>query len=215
MAAVKGLMKGMLIAMTVLAPAISSAQSMVVPPTSAPSPLDRWHDLIAEASHRFGIPEAWIRAVIRAESGGQTMLDGRPITSRAGAMGPMQIMPETWAELGGRYGLGDDPYDPHDNILAGTAYLRELYVRYGYPNLFAAYNAGPARLDAHLFNGQPLPGETLTYLATLGQPIFEPVKSSLIPSGTGLFFSLRGVGSTASNPPTTLSPGALFVSSPP
>ncbi|HET6606197.1 MAG TPA: lytic transglycosylase domain-containing protein [Rhodopila sp.] len=189
----------------------SHAQSAVAQPMAAPSPLDRWHDLIAEASHRFGIPEAWIRAVMRAESGGQTVLDGRPITSRAGAMGLMQIMPDTWAELRTRYGLGNDPYDPHDNIFSGTAYLRELYVRYGYPNMFAAYNAGPARFDAHLFNGQPLPDETLAYLATLGQPTFEPVKSPQTQSGAHLFFSLHGIANTASNPPAMSSSGGLFM----
>ena len=47
-------------------------------------------------------------------------------------------MPATWAELRERYYLGNDPYDPHDNILAGTAYLRELLDRYGSPGVFAA-----------------------------------------------------------------------------
>jgi len=65
--------------------------------------------------------------------------------SRKGAMGLMQIMPGTWADLRARYGLGADPYDSHDNILAGTAYIRELYDRYGAPGFLAAYNAG---LDA-------------------------------------------------------------------
>jgi soluble lytic murein transglycosylase-like protein len=50
-------------------------------------------------------------------------------------------MPETWAELRLRYGLGADPYDPHDNITAGTAYLRELHDRYGERGVLAAYNA--------------------------------------------------------------------------
>jgi soluble lytic murein transglycosylase-like protein len=44
--------------------------------------------------------------------------------SERGAMGLMQIMPKTWTELRARHGLGADPYDPHDNILAGTAYIR-------------------------------------------------------------------------------------------
>ena len=161
--------------------------SMVVPaaaqvPASASSS-DRWQPFITEASRRFGAPEAWIRAVMRAESGGQAMLDGRPITSRAGAMGLMQLMPETWAELRDRYALGSNPYDPHDNILAGAAYLRELYERHGYPNLFAAYNAGPARLDDYLFNGRPLPDETRAYLAALGQPGFEPSRIFVFPTG--------------------------------
>ncbi len=211
MGAVTWLARGALVAVMTFAPAISAAQSAAAPGVTIPSPLDRWQPLIAEASQRFGIPEAWIRAVMHAESGGQTMLDGQPITSPAGAMGLMQVMPETYDELRGEYGLGGDPYDPHDNILAGTAYLRELYVRYGYPNLFAAYNAGPARFDAHLFDGVPLPDETLAYLAALGQPVFDPPRPSFVPSVTGLFFSLNTLAKPPSNPSPTPSSGGLFV----
>src|SRR5258708_5379692 len=61
----------------------------------APAQLvDRWSSLIREASHRFGVAEEWIRAVIRMESGGRTRLDdNRKITSAKGAMGIMQLMP--------------------------------------------------------------------------------------------------------------------------
>jgi len=211
MAPLTRLMRGALVVLMVSAPVASRAESTAARETVTPSPLDRWQSFIAEASHRFGIPPAWIRAVMRAESGGRTTLDGRPITSPAGAIGLMQIMPGTWAELHARYGLGADPYDPHDNILAGTAYLRELYQRYGYPDLFAAYNAGPGRFDAHLFHGQPLPDETRAYLAALGQPAFASPKAPAVPSGTGLFFPLRTVAGTASNPSITSSPGGLFV----
>jgi hypothetical protein len=82
-------------------------------------------------------------------------------------MGLMQIMPETWANLRIRYGLGSDPLDAHDNILAGAAYLRELHDRYGEPGFLAAYNAGPARYEQHLETGQPLPFETQNYVAAL------------------------------------------------
>jgi soluble lytic murein transglycosylase-like protein len=58
--------------------------------------LDRWQPFITEASLRFNVPERWIRAVMQAESGGQTMLNGHPITSNAGAMGLMQVMPGTY-----------------------------------------------------------------------------------------------------------------------
>ena len=117
---------------------------------------------IAEASHRFGIPAPWIRAVIQVESQG----DVAALSSK-GAMGLMQIMPETWASLRSRYGLGADPFDPRDNILAGAAYLRELQDRYGSPGFLAAYNAGPARYEAYLAAGEPLPSETRAYLDIL------------------------------------------------
>ena len=82
-------------------------------------------------------------------------------------MGLMQVMPQTYAALRARYGLGADPYAPRDNILAGAAYLRELLDRYGVPWFLAAYNAGPARLDAFLHTGRALPAETERYLAAL------------------------------------------------
>lgn len=129
--------------------------------------IDQWQNYIAEAARDFAIPEPWIRAVMGQESGGRTTLNGRPITSPAGAMGLMQVMPGTYSNLRRRYALGHDSYDPHDNILAGTAYLREMYERYGYPYLFAAYNAGPRRFDAFFLGGKPLPSETLDYVQSI------------------------------------------------
>lgn len=139
---------------------------------AAADPLSRWEPHIAEASARFAVPADWIRRVIAAESGGRVTLAGRPIVSRAGAMGLMQLMPRTWAEMRGRYGLGADPHDPRDNILAGTAYLRLMYLRFGYPGVFAAYNAGPQRYARHLAGGARLPAETVAYVASVagGRP---------------------------------------------
>jgi soluble lytic murein transglycosylase-like protein len=68
----------------------------------------------------------------------------RRAISPKGAIGLMQPMPGNWANLQVRYGLGRDPFDPHDNILAGDAFLREMFDRYGSPGFPAAYNAGPA-----------------------------------------------------------------------
>lgn len=127
----------------------------------------RWSNEIAQASGRFHLPEEWIRQVIEAESAGSTVLAGQPITSRAGAMGLMQLMPGTWGDMRRTYGLGNDPYDPRDNILAGTAYLRAMYDRFGYPGLFAAYNAGPRSYARHLATGAPLPAATSAYLAKI------------------------------------------------
>lgn len=118
---------------------------------------------IANASHRFGIPDVWIRAVMRRESGGDPMA-----VSPKGAIGLMQIMPDTWAELRARYRFGLDPFDERDNILAGTAYLREMHDRYGtVAGMLAGYNAGPGRVDALLQTGRPLPRETRAYIAAI------------------------------------------------
>jgi hypothetical protein len=126
-------------------------------------PRDPYAAHIAEASRRFGVPLAWIRAVMRAESAG----DVGAISSK-GAMGLMQLMPDTWAELRARYRLGRNPYDPRDNILAGTAYLREMFDRYGNVGaMFAAYNAGPGRYDEYLWTGRPLPAETRAYVSAI------------------------------------------------
>ena len=134
-------------------------------------PQDPWGPYIREASKRFDVPDVWIRSVMRVESGGNEYQNGNLITSGAGAMGLMQVMPETYTELQARYSLGDDPFDPHDNILAGAAYLREMYDIYGSPGFLAAYNAGPHRLDDYLSNNRPLPDETRRYVAMIGPNI--------------------------------------------
>lgn len=126
-----------------------------------PSQTDPYAAHIADASRRFGVPVAWIRAVMRTESAGD-----QHAVSGAGARGLMQIMPDTWEELRTRLSLGRDPFDPRDNILAGTAYLREMHDRFGSPGFLAAYNAGPARYEGYLA-GRPLPTETRAYVATL------------------------------------------------
>lgn len=117
---------------------------------------------VTDASQRFRIPERWILAVIEVESAGRARA-----VSGAGAMGLMQIMPATWAELRIRYRLGSDPFDPRDNIIGGTAYLREMYDRFGSPGFVAAYNAGPERYRQHVEDGRPLPRETRNYIAKL------------------------------------------------
>jgi cell division septation protein DedD len=131
-------------------------------------PEDPWGPYITEASGRFDIPDQWIRSLMRVESGGKEYLNGDLITSGAGAMGLMQVMPGTYDGLRDRYNLGDDPFDPHDNIMAGVAYMREMYELYGSPGFLAAYNAGPARLDDYLANVRPLPDETRRYVAMIG-----------------------------------------------
>jgi cell division septation protein DedD len=131
-------------------------------------PEDPWGPYIREASVHYDIPEIWIRSLMRVESGGKEYQNGDLITSGAGAMGLMQVMPQTYDELRDRYNLGDDPFDPHDNIMAGVAYMREMYELYGSPGFLAAYNAGPSRLDDYLANVRPLPDETRRYVAMIG-----------------------------------------------
>jgi hypothetical protein len=143
-------------------PAIALAQN---PKVVAPSARNYYESHIAEAARRFRLPSAWIRAVLCAESAGN-----QRATSHKGAMGLMQIMPETWSDLRSRYRLGGDPYDPRDNIVAGSAYIRELLDRYGSPGWIAAYNAGPGRYQASL-RGRPLPRETRAYVAMVASAI--------------------------------------------
>lgn len=201
-------------ALTRIAATLATASLALVMPMSAPasdppqapqssfrasSAVERWRPYIAEASQRFGIPQAWIAAVMQAESAGQTHRNGRPITSHAGAMGLMQVMPGTWAALRRAHGLGPDPHDPRDNILAGTAYLRAMHDRFGYPGLFAAYNAGPGRYAEHLRTGRPLPTETRGYIAQLARTPATPSMPPVMLSGTQLFFALGGAESASSN----------------
>ena len=103
---------------------------------------------------------------MRQESGGRVSA-----TSRVGASGLMQVMPSTYAGLRARHRLGNDPYHPYDNIMAGTAYIREMYELYGSPAFLAAYNAGPRRLEEYLYSGRGLPEETRHYVSRIGPAI--------------------------------------------
>ncbi|TIO74960.1 lytic transglycosylase domain-containing protein [Mesorhizobium sp.] len=207
----------LLFGMIAIAPCACSASTGAEPVAISQRPqLRNWQQFVAEASRRFRVPQAWIYAVMDAESGGNTMRDGHPITSSAGAVGLMQVMPGTYTEMRVEHGLGPDPHDPRDNILAGTAYLRAMYERFGFPGLFAAYNAGPERYDHHLQRGKPLPKETVDYLKQLkaagvsgddmkqfkGKSVAPKAQDA--PSGRSLFFLQDGVRAGARN-------GDLFV----
>ncbi len=162
------------------------------------TPDDPWGPYIREAAARFQVPERWIRAVMRQESGGrQSDADGNPITSSAGAMGLMQVMPRTYDILRQRYGLRDDPYEPHDNILAGAAYIREMFDLYGAPGFLAAYNAGPDRLAAYLAGSESLPDETVNYVASIAPRLGTEVAMSgplAVYAGGGASGSAQGFG---------------------
>ncbi len=142
-----------------------------VPRVAAPDPASRspWAPFVAEAAARFALPEAWLMAILAAESGGNPAA-----VSPVGAMGLMQLMPATWRALSRAHGLGDDPFAPRANILAGAAYLRSLHDRYGSPGFLAAYNAGPGRYEAYLRSGRPLPAETMRYVARLASRLAVP-----------------------------------------
>jgi len=135
--------------------------------------MNRWQPLVQEASKKFGMPAAWIRVVIQMESGGRTMIaENKPITSKVGAVGLMQLMPDTYKDMQKQYKLGGNPFNPHDNIIAGAAYLKWLHGKYGFPAMFVAYNDGPGNLEAKQHKGRALPAETRNYVskicATLG-----------------------------------------------
>ncbi|MDC7675518.1 lytic transglycosylase domain-containing protein [Asticcacaulis machinosus] len=134
---------------------IMAINGLEAPPATAQTYAAEIH----AAAQRFGVHRAWIEAVIRIES------DGRPdARSAKGAVGLMQLMPETFAEIRHRYRLPNDIAEPRTNILAGTAYLRELFDLYGVPGAFAAYNAGPHRYDQYLLGVRHLPPETRLYV---------------------------------------------------
>jgi soluble lytic murein transglycosylase-like protein len=95
-----------------------------------------WHQHIAHAHAVTGVPVSVLDAVMRQESGYRA--DAR---SPVGAIGLMQLMPETAA------GLGVNPHDPGQNVLGGAKYLKQMYDMFGnWDSALAAYNAGPGAL---------------------------------------------------------------------
>ncbi|WP_243697819.1 lytic transglycosylase domain-containing protein [Acidomonas methanolica] len=160
--------------------------------TASAAPFDAY---VTEAATRANIPPTWITAVMRAESQGDASA-----VSPKGAMGLMQIMPDTWRKLRAALNLGSDPYDPRDNITAGATYLRWLHDRYGDAGFLAAYNAGPGRYEELLRTSHALPDETKKYVTrvarllrgeSFGNPVFDAGfvdrPHAEIPSGTRLF----------------------------
>lgn len=148
--------------LVLLLPDVAGCEIAIAADTPRYQPATRYTEFIREAAQRFVISERWIRAVIKIESGGE-----RRATSPRGALGLMQLMPGTWVELSARYGLGLDPFDARDNILAGTAYLKEMHDRFGSAGFLAAYHAGPRRYEQHLVTGKLLPSETTAYVAAV------------------------------------------------
>jgi hypothetical protein len=145
--------------------------------------IKRWQPIVTTASRRIGVPVVWINAVMRVESGGRTMLSEQlPMVSPKGAIGLMQVLPKTYEEMRAQYKLGPNAFDPKNNIHAGAAYLRWLRGKYGYPAMFAAYNAGPERVDDLLARGTPLPAETQAYVSRVG----EILDKSGGPDGTSI-----------------------------
>ena len=119
--------------------------------------------LLEEAARVSGVDRALLERVQRAE--GVRNPDGSWRTSSAGARGPMQVMPGTFAELAQRYGLSGGIDDPRSNTIAGALYLRErLQARGDVALALADYNAGPGRVDRVLGGHAELPNETARYV---------------------------------------------------
>ena len=112
-----------------------------------------YDEMIDRAAVKYGLPPAFVRAVVAAESGYRA-----DAVSPKGAIGLMQLMPSTAREL------GIDPTDPAQNIDAGARYLRDLLLKYDSRayHALAAYNAGPGAVDK--YHGVPPYAETQTYI---------------------------------------------------
>jgi soluble lytic murein transglycosylase-like protein len=180
--------------------------------------LNRWNPLIAQASRKFDVPQAWIRAVMAAESGGRTLSgENRPIVSPAGAMGLMQLMPDTYNDMRVQYGLGPDPQDPHDNVFAGAAFLRRLFLSYGYPAMFSAYNDGPGNVADRLLRGSLLPEETRSYVLDITRALangtgLHGVKTKFTrPDGTPVWIDAATVVAVRAALPGEYAPGVQSV----
>lgn len=192
--------------MDLVRPLLASVLALALPTAARAG--EPWSAEVHQAAGRVGLPEPLIRAVLRAESGGDPHA-----VSRAGALGLMQLMPATWTSLRRELGLGADPFQPADNLLAGATYLRRLYDRYGLPGALAAYNAGPGRFEAYL-NGRALPPETRRYVADLAAATASvaPRARQLQPTRPQGLFAVRYDTAAAQVPPAAPSDRGLFVS---
>ena len=122
-------------------------------PPSAPTTPKSFTSAFDQTAAKHGLDPALVQAVIQTES------DGNPqAVSPAGAMGLMQLMPETAKDLGVQ-----NPFDPQQNVAGGTRYLKEMLDKFGnLPEALAAYNAGPHAVER--YGGIPPYPETQHYV---------------------------------------------------
>lgn len=148
---------------------VSKAAANAVPSAGISQAVRRWDPQVNALSAKYGIDPNFVWRIMQQESGGRQFgKDGLPLTSSAGAIGPMQVMPGTFADMARRYGIKGGITDPDANIEAGVAYLSEQLKRFGNePTAAAAYNAGPERVKDNIADGRPLPSETKKYIASI------------------------------------------------
>jgi len=191
----------LLVAMFLITP-VATAGDGVPSDSSAYCGTRPWRPLLEDAARRFEVSAAWLESILRVESAGCEYWNGFPTMSSAGAMGLMQLMPSTWQRLQIELHLGADPFDPHDNILAGAGYLRELYDQFGLVGAIAAYHAGPTLYGRHLRDGEALPSSTVDYVRrVLANINTEPPNESVF---------ARGRSELATGIKSESIPGALF-----
>jgi soluble lytic murein transglycosylase-like protein len=142
---------------TTALPLIPTAESVAAPP-------DRLDRIVRDAAVRHNMDPALVKAVISTESGWNPHA-----VSRKGAVGLMQLIPETAQ----RFGVGN-PYDPAQNVEAGTTYLKSLLDRYDgdLNKSLAAYNAGEHAVDRS--GGVPAFRETRQYVQRVTDAYFQP-----------------------------------------
>lgn len=135
--------------------------SFVAPSEESTDPMER---IIDESAQRHQVDPALVKAVISTESGWNPRA-----VSRKGALGLMQLIPETAQ----RYGVGD-PFDPAQNVEGGTTYLKSLLDKYDgdLPKTLAAYNAGERAVDT--YRGVPWYPETRQYVRKVTNAYFQP-----------------------------------------
>ncbi len=164
----KAMLRGMSIAAVATLGLLSIGETAAAQQPILPSrPVTPTTDPIAAYVVRSVAAIRHTRSLDTRRDAGRERRRGR-VTSSAGAIGLMQVMPQTYATLRARLGLGANAYDPHDNIMAGAAFLRDMHDRYGDAGFLAAYNAGPARYEEFRAGGRALPSETILYMARLG-----------------------------------------------
>jgi soluble lytic murein transglycosylase-like protein len=132
--------------------AVAGPETPPVAAEPAPSPME----LADAAADRYGLPRELVRSVMAAESGFQPKA-----ISPKGAIGLMQLMPDTAQQLGA------NAHDPAQNVDAGARYLRDLLEKYNYGlrHALAAYNAGPGAVDK--YKGVPPYRETINYIGRI------------------------------------------------
>lgn len=164
---------------------------------------------IIDTANQYGVPAGIALSVAMVESGiQQWTASGNLVRSSAGAIGVMQLMTDTAAQL------GVDPTDPVANIQGGVSYLAQMFSQFGdWPTALAAYNWGPGNVQKALAAGRQFPAGVQDYATKVlaGASVANSFASIAQPDGSSQDLTTSTTSTSSPNLPLVLGAAAVTI----